>query len=464
MSPNEKNFDAVATFPNIETTKGGTASRLPVFPGFSSRILPVLTTYWVAAAALAAVYSTGLPLVIAGWLSPTTIMLWPVGRGLGLKYTDYRTPWFLTSVVSMAGVPVSVFWIITTPMTDPLAKHLALVLLISVVIGLFGVEVAHKGAYGKPLPMFFRPDLILGSNRILAGGLAALAIGMKFMFSDAPPGDVPHGNWFALFFIIVLGLYQLIPLRGLTKMKGTLSRITHEGGGFTTTLLRELYLIVGITLMLFSAHNFFGGVTPFTRNVLRGSELGVLDMVAAGLLVVFLRSWYKRHIGDPFFKETIGQSLIKDLILVGGMSAYFYGFIAVMVGGFPRPANSGADLYLSLIGLGLYVWGVTLLIPLRAWARQNQKTGIIQQMMTVVLPSLDSASRGKAIRKIVTGLLTLADGELAKAVKLMVSVMSKLSEEQRNLIMGLQMQILSELPPEGRLRMMKAMDYAMMQH
>jgi hypothetical protein len=460
----KRNLGGAVAASNVRVTNGGVTGRLPMFPGFSTNILPVLVAYWVVASGVAAAYSSGLPLVIAGWLSPTTIMLWPVGRKFGLKYTDYRTPWFLASVASMAGVPLCVFWIISTPMSDPFEKYLALVLLISVVIGLFGVETAHREAYGKPLRMFFRPDLILGSNRILAGGLAALAIGMKFMFSDAPPGDVPHGDWFAFFFIIVLGLYQLIPLRGLIKMRSTLTRMLHGGAGLGTTLLRELYLIAGVSLMLFSAHNFFGGAVPFTRNVLRGSELGAIDMVAAAIFVILLRSWYKRRVGDPFFKETVRQSLIKDLILVVGMSAYFYGFIAVMVGGFPRPLNLGANLYLSLIGLGLYLWGLILLIPLRAWARQNQKTGIMQQMMAVILPSLDSAEKNAAIRKILTGLLALTDSELAKAAKLMVSVLGKLPEEQRGSVMDAQMRVLAELPAEDRLRMMRAMDYAMMQH
>jgi len=388
-------------------------------------------------------------------------MLWPVGRKLGLRYTDYRTPWFIASVASMAGVPLTVGWIISTPFADQLTKHVAIVALISVVIGLFGVEVAHKGGFGKPVRMFFRPDLILGSNRILAGGLAALAIGMKFMFSNAPPGDTPVGNWYAFFMIIVLGLYQLIPLRGLIKLRTMVSRMVYDKyRGLGITALKEFYLIVGISLMLFAAHNFFGGVTPFSRNVLAGSSQGLAIMVISAAFVIIARSLYKRHIGDPFIKETIGQSLVKDVILAGGMSVYFYGYINVMVG--RAVFNSGPSLYLSLIGLGLYLWGLILLIPLRAWARQNQKFGLMRQMVEVMLPSLNEELRSKVMGKVVYAVSELPEERRNKMVQDMATFVGEMNQADREKVMKTQMQVLSSLSPEKRMDMMKAMDRALL--
>ncbi|MDG6933680.1 MAG: hypothetical protein JRN68_03180, partial [Nitrososphaerota archaeon] len=200
-------LNTLASNPSNFESSGGL--KLSLFPGFKNEILPLLLLYWVVAIILSLSFRSGIPLVIAGWLSPTTIMLWPVGRRVGLKYIQYRTPWFIASVLSLAGVPLSVLWIIYTPLSDQAAEHVALVILIAVIIGLFGVEVAHARAFGKPVRMFLGPDLKVGSNRILAGGIAALVIKTKFMFPNAPPGDTPVGNWYAFFVIIALGLYQL---------------------------------------------------------------------------------------------------------------------------------------------------------------------------------------------------------------------------------------------------------------
>jgi hypothetical protein len=436
---------------------------LPLFPGFKSRIFPLLLLYWIVAIAISLLYGSGVPLVIAGWLSPTTIMLWPVGRGMGLKYIQYRTPWFIGSVLSMSGVPLSVLWIVSTPMTDQVTKHVALVILIAVVIGFFGVEVAHEKAFGKPLKMFFRPDLILGPNRILAGGLAALAIGMKFMFTNAPPGDTPVGNWYAFFIIIILGLYQLIPLRGLVKMRTMVSRMLYDKKrGFGITALKELYLIVAISLMLFAAHNFFGGVVPFTRQVLAGSVEGTVIMILAGAFVVLVRAWYKKHIGDPFFKETISQSVWKDLILAIGMTAYFYGYVNVMVDHFPRTLNLGTNTYLSELGLGLYLWGLILLIPLRAWARQNQQRGIIEQMVGAMLPSLDDEQRTRIMKKVLSAILDLPEHRRLKVVRSIVKTLGRMNPVDRDKVMSTQLYVLSSLPAGKRLLMIKAMDKTIM--
>jgi hypothetical protein len=459
-----KKLDRLYTSSNYGMTGPDTTGfRLPLFPGFKSQILPVLSVYWIVAIGLSLVFASGLPLVVAGWLSPTTIMLWPVGRRFGLKYSEYRTPWFIVSVASMAGVPLSVFWIIATPFSDALTKHIAIVILIALVIGAFGVEVAHTRAFGKPQKMFFRPDLILGPNRMLAGGLAAIAIGMKFMFSNAPLGDVPNGNWYAFFLVILLGLYQLIPLRGLTKVRTMVSRIVFDKkAGYWVTALKELYLVAAITIALFSMHNFFGGVIPFTRNVLAGSVEGTVIMIVSGTLLVLLRAWYKKHIGDPFFRETIRQSVIKDLILVVLMTIYFYGFINVMVGGFPRRINVGPYSYLTEIGLGLYAWGIILLIPLRAWARQQSKFGVMEQMMHVMLPSLDFESRKKVVKKVVSAISDMPEKMMLKMVRFHMSNLQKMPEEQRKSMIMTQMDVLSELPSENRLRIMKAMDSATM--
>ncbi len=433
---------------------------LPLFPDFRSKILPVLAVYWAAALVFSLVYSSGLPLAIAGVLSPMTIMLWPVGRRFGLKYTEYRTPWFIASTISMVGVLLTAGLIIDTVAGPPI-KYIALVTLVVVVIGLFGLLTAHRRAFGKPMKLFFRPDLILGNNRVLAGGLAALAIGMKFMFSNAPPGDIPVGNWYALLFLIVLGLYQIIPLRGLIKMRTMVSRMAYDKkGSYGITVLKELYLVVAISLLLFSAHNFFGGVTPFTNNVLAGSSFGVSIMVVSGAILVLLRAWYKKHIGDPFFKETFAQSVVKDTILVVLITVFFYGFINVMVG--KATLNNGQFSYLTLMGLGLYAFGAILLIPVRAWIRQNLQYGSMRQMIHMVLPSLNEESRAKALGKIIKTVADLPENRRLELVKNMVGFLNEMPQKDRDKVMKTQLQIISSLAPNERLKIMKAMDSAMM--
>lgn len=436
---------------------------IPLFPGFKEKILPVLLVYWIVAIALAAVYSTGLPLVLAGWLSPTTIMLWPIGRRFGIKYREYRSSWFIVSVLSMAGVPLTVGWVILTPVSYAVTKYFAIVTLVALVIGFFGAEVAHRGAFGKPVKMFFRPDLILGVNRILAGGLAAIAIGMKFMFTNAPPGDIPNGNWYAFFLVIILGLYQLIPLRGLAKLRTMVSRILYDkSNSYGLTALKELYLVVAITAALFSMHNFFGGVVPFSRNVLAGSIEGTVIMLVSGALSVLLRAGYKKRIGDPFFKETLRQSNVKDLILVIFMTIFFYGFINVMVDGFPRGVNTGPNLDLTLIGLGLYTWGVILLIPLRAWARREQTRGILRQMVNVMLPSMSDGLRAKVMGKVMNSVSELPEDSRLVIVRTMASSLAEMEDRDRAKVVKTQLQVLSSLPPDKRITVMRAMDRAMM--
>ncbi len=431
-----------------------------MFPGFTGRILPLLALYWIGAILISFTYRTGLPLVLAGWLTPTTIMLWPVSRKQGLKYSKYRRPGFIISVASMVGVPLTVLWIISTPFSETVVKHLALVVLIVVVIGAFGIVGAHRKAFGKPVKMLFRPDIIMGSNRILAGGLAAIAIGMKFIFSNGPPGNTPIGNWYAFFIIIILGLYQLIPLRGMAKMKSMISRMIYGRKSVGQTALREIYLIAATSLMLFGAHNFFGGVTPFTKDVLKGSTEGLAIMLISGALCVILRTAYKRHIGDPFIKETYKQSVIKDSILAVFMLIYFYGFISVMTGAFPPLPNNGSASYLTLIGAGLVAWGVILLVPLRGWARQNVKFGLMEQMMVVLLPSMKPDGRKAIMGKIIRSISELPDVLLLKIVRMQMQILQEVPDEQRTQLMSTQIEIMSELTSERRMKIMNAMEVA----
>jgi len=427
---------------------------LPMHPSFRKKILPLLILYWIIAVVLAIV---GQPaaLVVALWGSITTIMLWPVSE----HYGEGRKPWFVIGVLSMIGIPLFGYMIISA--TSATVKFAALLALV-VDIGIWGVPLCMKNAFGKPVKMLFRPDLLLGDGRILAGGIVAVGLGIKLIFTNAPHGDVPIGNWYALFFVIVFGLLQIIPMRGMWKIRNRISAILfNKSTSLTATALREIYLFVAITLLLFGFHNFFGGVIPFTKNVLAGSIPGLLIMLASASATVILRSWYKKNvIGAPFIVESYSQSLVKHAIFAVGLIIFMYGFVNVMVGGFPRVPNSGSFQYLTIIGGVLVAYGVIMLVPVRSWAQGNQRDAIVGQMVYAILPRLESKHRALVMKKVIDAVAGLSEKRRSKMVKVMVNSLKLLHKNERDAVMQTQIDVLSELPADKRLALMKAIDEA----
>jgi len=441
---------------------GGTGEQVlpvPLMPGFKRQVLPVLVVYWLLSVALA---TLGQPaaLVVGAWATVTTIMMWPVGRQLGRAYKSYRTTWFVIGVLSMLGIPAFGYLMIDS--TQPAVKLAALIAL-AIDIGLWGIPASTRSAFSNPVRMLFRPDLIFGDGRILAGGIVAIGFGIKFVFSDMPPGNIPNGNWYALFLVIVLALVQIIPLRGMWKMRNRISRVLFDRWeSYAAVAAKELYLLLAVVALMFGFHNFYGGVTPFTRNVLAGSEQGFVIMVAFGLFIVLARSYYKKYeIGDPFITESFGQGLVKHSILAVGLIGFMYGYLNVMLGGFPKMPNVGNNLYLSILGVMMILWGVTLLVPLRAWAQSNQRRAMMRQMVEVILPALNDNLRLRAMRKIVGAVARLPEARRLGLVTDMLRFLGEMTAADREKVMKTQLEVLSSLEPDERIGMMKAMDYAM---
>jgi hypothetical protein len=421
-------------------------------------MLPMLVVYWVLAL-VSALLGQPAGLVIGSWATVTTIMLWPVGRTLGRVYFTYRATWFVIGVGSMVGIPLFGY-LIVSPLNP--AVRLAALFGLAVDIGAWGIPASTRRAFSGPICMFFRPDLIFGDGRLLAGGIVAIGLGIKFIFSDMPPGNVPVGNWYALFFVILLGLIQMIPLRGMWKMRNRVSRMVFDKwGGYWMTVARESYLLLAVTALMFGFHNFFGGVPPLTKNVLVGSDEGLALMVVSALSIVVVRPWYKKYvIGDPFLVESFGQSLVKHSILGVGLVGFVYGYLHVMLGGFPRAPNAGEDLYLSVLGLATLAWGIVLLVPVRAWAQANQRSAMMGQMVQVLLPSLDDQSRGKAVGKVVRAVSQFPKDRRLKIVKEMLGYLRSMPGPDREKVMKALVWAVSSLAPEGRVAMMGAMDGA----
>jgi hypothetical protein len=427
--------------------------RLPIYPSFKNRILPILVVYWL----LAAIFTSldfPISLVIAAWATVTTIMLWPVETSI--KYTQYRSPWFIIGVFSMVGIPAFGYLIITA--SSAWIKYFSVIGL-AIDIGIWGIPLCLKSAFGRPVRMLFRPDLIFGDGRILAGGIVAIGLGMKFIFTNAPPGDIPKGNWYALFLVILLGLLQIIPFRGMWKMRNRITRIlVGKWSSFWATALKEFYLIVAITFLLFSFHNFFGGAIPFTRNVLAGSIEGELIMIISSLYLIILRSYYKIKIGDPFFFETFKQTLIKNSILVSGLIPFFYGYLNVMVDSFPRVPNAGDFSYLTYIGLALMSWGIVLLIPIRSWAQRNQREAIMDQMVKIILPILNKEDRVALFSKALNKASSLNDDIRYKIMKILFSKVTELDKDKRKEIMNDMMESLTKIEDSKKKEIMSTMD------
>jgi len=427
--------------------------KLPIFPTFKNRILPVLIVYWTLAVIFTSL-NFSISLVIAAWATVTTIMLWPVERSF--RYTQYRTPWFIIGVLSMIGIPLFGYLIITT--TSAWIKYFSIIGL-AIDIGIWGIPLCLRSAFGKPVRMLFRPDLLFGDGRVLAGGIVALGLGIKFIFTNSPHGNIPNGNWYALFSVIVLGLIHIIPLRGMWKMRNRITRmLIGKWKSFWATALKEFYLIVAITFLLFSFHNFFGGAIPFTKNVLAGSMEGTIIMILASLYIILLRSYYKIKIGDPFFFETTKQTLIKHLIFVSGLIPFFYGYVNVMVGGFPRMPNTGEFSYLTVIGLALLIWGIILLIPIRTWAQRNQREAMMEQMIKIILPTLSKEDRILILSKALNKAASVNDEVRYKVMKVMFSKVSELDEYSRKTIISSMMECLTKLEDSKRKQIMSTMD------
>lgn len=431
---------------------------IPMLPGFKGKILPVLIVYSIATA-LFTLLGEPIALVVGSWATVTTIMLWPVGKALGRRYTTYKTSWFIIGVVSMIGIPLFGYLIIIS--NDPLTKYVSVVALV-LDIGVWGIPLSTKSAFSHPVSMLFRPDLLFGDGRLLAGGIVAVGFGMVNIFG--PPGAMPKGNWYALFLVIILGLIQIIPLRGMMKMRNRISRLLFDKwNSYFATVVKESYLIIAIAALMFGLHNFFGGVTPFTMNVLAGSSEGLVIMATFAFFVILARAWYKKYkIGDPFVVESIAQSIVKHSIFGIGLVGFLYGYLNVMIGSFPRLPNAGNYLHQSTIGSLMLVWGLTLLVPIRAWAQGNQRGAMMRQMVEIVLPSLNEDLRAKGMKKVVDAVSDLPEGSRLRIVKDMVSFLREMEDKDKEKVMKTQFQLISSLPSEKRMVMIRAMDHAMM--
>lgn len=450
---------------------------LPILVGFREEILPTLLVLWNAILLAFIAWHQDFLIPIGVWATVTTLMLWPVGRRLDRPYFSYRRPLFILGVLSMAALPALGFFLQFLPPNTPEGPYLPrtwVLLAVVAILTSFSVVAAAPAAIGKPIGMFFRPDLLFGDGRILGTGMIALGLGMRFLFGDFPPMPphiaAPKGNWWGIAFAIVFGLLQIIPLRGVFKLRLRLARVLEDRWtGWGAIILREGWLVLAALALLFGFHNVFMGTIPILQPSLMGLqemrflEAGLPGLISTGLaalFIIFVRGGYKKAIGDPFIKETLRQSIVKAALFLVGFLWLFYSFLHVM-GGLSFPARPNTEFYPALIGWSLLVWGVLMLGPIRIWAQRNQRLGIAEQMAAVLLPAQTPEKRIAVMLKVMHALAEMPKKQRLDYMEAMQTALNTAPAEVRELMTEVRMVCIVQLPAAQRRTLMAAMDQLM---
>lgn len=463
---------------SIRDAQSGRA--LPILVGFREGLGPALVVIWVGAAVLLAATRWPAWLVFALWGSVTTIMLWPVGRRLKISYLSYRRPLFILGVLSMASLPILGVLLDILPANAkgaPVLSRTGVLLLTVAILTGFSVIAAAPRAIGRPMPMFFRPDILFGDGRVLATGIISLGLSFRFLLGDvpavAPHLPAPNGSWWGLLFAIALGLVQIIPLRGMLKLRMRLDRTAGEGwSSWWATGVKEIYLALAALSVLYGFHNVFMGRIPIVDPSLFGLGPGVfstaglpglISMAGAIAFLVLVRGGYKRRIGDPFVQETPRQTAIKGALLVLGLVWLLYSWGVVMTG---RPFLAAPLVNTEpeplLVGGVLFVWGIALVGPIRAWAQRNQRVALVGQMASVLVPSLPADVQQSVLLRVMDGLSRCSGRDRVAYIRAMTGALDTADPATREAMATLRMECLALLPSANRRLLMAAMDEAAM--
>jgi hypothetical protein len=314
---------------------GEGARRLPILAGFASEVAPAIAALWAGLLVAFLLSGRDYLWMLLPWATVTLIMLWPVGRRLGRPYLRYRSPLFILGVLSMAYIPFVGFMLGTG---IPYTAKLALFILLPVDLTVFAIVPSLRRAIGEPLPMIFRPDLIFGDGRVLCCGTIAFVLGLRYFVGHPPPPGIPvpipTWNWYAIFLALVLGFIPLIAIRGVLKVVMRLRRMRDgRARGWGSVILRETWLVVTVLAIGFSFHNVFKGWEPFvtSHTVLHEwSWVPALTLLGGAGIIVFARGALKRRIGDPFIRERISQSFLKQGLYVLGLTVMMWSLMSIL--------------------------------------------------------------------------------------------------------------------------------------
>lgn len=474
-------MESVNRAPQRASVAGNEVPRqLPILTGFFKEIFPVLFILWAGLVIAYLLTERDYIWTILPWATVTTIMLWPVGRHLKRSYFSYRSVGFVIGVVSMAYIPFAGFGL----MSD-LSFGTKSAIFFGLVIDLtaLGILPGLRWFIGRPMGMFFRPDLLFGDGRVLATGTLALVLGLRYIIGSPAMGvawPLPRWDWYAIFFAMVAGLIPLIAVRGMTKLVLRLRRMRdRKWNGWGAVIIREGLLVITVLSIGYGFHNAFLGVRPFTVPIFTTDPdfwPALAIVLGTAAFLIFVRGGYKKAIGDPFIRETIIQSFVKQVLLVVGLVGLFYGFMSILhmdpmhtergVNGL-RTWDNTAKVW--SVGIPIVAWGLTMLIPIRIWIQHYQRHAIVAQMAAVVLPNQKLEHRRRLLAGMMAALQTMpagrrtsylatmnealatADDEARQTMtQAMIAQLLEMSAHQRNTIMETQAAALGRLKREHR--------------
>ncbi len=400
-----------------------------------------------------------------------TIMTYP--KAGTRNYRNYRSPLFIGGVIFMP-----LFVAVAAVLDTPLSSALKGALVLSIIVGFWSSAawLASRRTQGQYVPglelrplMPFRPDIILPGGVNFVKG--TIMTGLGFVIMSAPVKSVfppPVWNWWG-FVLAFWGIITIIPLRGMFKMvAGKRARMLGEEKAFGLNSMlwaREVWLYLGLLILMYGFLNAFMGTIPFTvlspfhplvnpPDPLYG-VIGVLFLVAAFLLLVPVRGWYKTKLLEGV--ETPGQRVLKEALLWAGTFLLIYGFLTLFMGVLVFPHS---DAFRLGVGLPLFLGGIVLVVVFRPIALRNEFLAIMR-IMPGSIAILPAEKRKLIMSRRIGALLAMPESQRNVHVTAMMQGISQLPEELRGAMFKTNFEVLSSLPEDKRMSMMRAMDKAM---
>lgn len=400
-----------------------------------------------------------------------TIMTYP--KAGTRVYESYRSPLFIGGVIFMP-----LFVAIAAVLDTPLSSALKGALVLSIMVGFWSSAawLASKRTQGRYVPglelkplLPFRPDLILPGGVNYVKG--TIMTGLGFVIMSVPVKGIfppPVWNWWG-FVLAFWGIITIIPLRGMFKMvAGKRARMLGETKAFGmngTLWATELWLYLGLLILMYGFLNAFMGTIPFTTlspfNPLANPPypfygvIGTLFLIASFVVLVPIRGWYKTRL--PEGTEKLGQVLLKNALLWIGTFLLIYGFVTLFMGVLIFPQ---ADAFRLGVGLPLFLGGLVLVVPFRSAALRNEFLAILR-IMPGSIAVLPEEKRKLIMSKRIDALLAMPESQRNAHVSAMMQGVSQLPEDLKGAMLKTNFDVLSSLPEDKRMNMMRAMDKAM---
>jgi len=435
----------------------------------------------------ASVFANAGPFIGIGLIAAVmTIMLFPKA-GLA-NYYSYKHPLFVGGVIFMP-----LFVVIAALLKSPidLVPKGSLLVLTFFGFWLSAAWLAAKATHGEyvrgleaPVKPFFllgekapfRPDLILPGGVNYVKGTILTGVGLMIAIHNHL--SLPRWEWWG-FIIAFWGIIILIPIRGMLKMfhgRGPRMLGHPDAFGVKAGLAREILLFAGLLVLLYGFVNAFKGFVPFTvigvvpkYDALPAAHgwFGVLLIILAFLVLVPLRAWYKTRLLEG--SETRTQMFLKQLSLYVGTFLLIVGYIHLFNLPFAS-ATMGESNYIWFypdrnpigfaIGTALVIAGALLILVFRPKALTNELQATIRVMVGLIA-DLPLEKRRQIMQRRIGMLVRMPEEQRFVHTKAMLEGLNALTESKRVEMLSLNIEILTQRPPEQRSAFMTTMDKVM---